>query len=315
MAQVHSILTVTLNPAIDKIVKVPVLNFGADHRVIDIAHSAGGKGINVARALKCLGLKSIATGFAGGANGQNFLRALLLEGIEHHFVFIQGETRVNVTIQDQQTGQATRILETGPVIDQKDLTSFRHKFSRLAGNSQWIVLSGRGIDASPPEFYCQLVKAAQERGGKVLVDTSGSDLCWALKGRPFLVRINHNEAQVLLKRKLKSYQHLKDALKQLLSLGAARAVISLGTKGAVAYDGQQYWRAFGPQVKTMNVLGSGDAMTAGLLFALAQKSSFGDALALAVAAATASVLTDVPGQLDAAQLPEMLQQVTLKNIK
>ena len=246
MAQVHLILTVTLNPAIDKIVKVPVLNLGADHRASDIALNAGGKGINVARALKCLGFKSIATGFAGGVNGQSLLRALLLEGFEHHFVFIQGETRVNVTIQDQYTGQSTRILEAGPMIDQKDLASFRHKFSRLARNSEWIVL--------------------------------------------------------------------KEALNQLLSLGAARAIISLGAKGAVASDGQYYWRASGPQVKTMNVLGSGDAMTAGLLFALVQKSSFGDAFAFAVAAGTASVLTCVPGQLDPAQLAETLQKVTLKNL-
>ncbi|MCB9757862.1 MAG: 1-phosphofructokinase family hexose kinase [Candidatus Omnitrophica bacterium] len=314
MTQVHSILTVTLNPTIDKIIAVPVLNIGADHQAIDISHSAGGKGINVARALKCLGLKSIVTGFAGGANGQSFLRALLLEGIEHHFVFIQGETRINVTIQDQQTSQTTRFLEAGPIIDQKDLASFRHKFNRLAENREWIVLSGRGINASPPEFYRELVKVAQNNGGKVLVDASGSDLCSALKGRPFLVKINHDEAQMLLKRKLRSYQHLKDALKQLLSLGAARAIISLGTKGAVASDGQQYWRASGPQIKTVNVLGSGDAMMAGLLFALTQKSNFGGAIAFAVAAGTANVLTSVPGQLDSAQLAVIQQQVTLKNI-
>lgn len=255
MIKTCSILTVTLNPAIDKIVQVPFLNLGADHRAIDVVLSAGGKGINVARALKCLGRKSIVTGFAGGANGQSFLRALLLEGMEHHFVFIQGETRTNVTIHDQQTGQTTRILEAGPVIDQKDLLSFQHKYSRLVGNSQWIVLSGRGMDGSPPEFYRHLVQVAQKGGGQVLVDTSGVDLSSALKGRPFLVKINLHEAQVLLNRKLTNHQQLKNALKQLLSLGAARVVISLGAKGAVAGDGQYYWRASGPQIKNDECLG------------------------------------------------------------
>ena len=107
MTEFQPILTITLNPAIDRLVESKGFEADKDNRTSKGVSFAGGKGINVSRALKALGVKSVAAGFAGGANGQNLLRDLLLEGIEHNFVFTQGETRINLTIRDPNRGIIT----------------------------------------------------------------------------------------------------------------------------------------------------------------------------------------------------------------
>ncbi len=314
MAHLKPILTVTLNPAIDKMLDVTSFDIGSENRADSVVASAGGKGINVSRSLKCLGLKSIASGFAGGAVGQNFLRDLLLEGIEHNFVFIEGETRVNLTVKDQKTSKVTRILEPGPVIDKKDLASFRHKFSRMAQESDWIVLSGRGIKGTPSGFYCELVEVGQKAGANVVVDSAGEDLRFALKAKPFLVKPNLSEAQVFLKQELKNQRQLKDALKKFLSLGAKNVIISVGEKGALATDGKIFCSASCPKVKVVNNVGCGDALVAGFVYALTKKSSFYDALCFAVAAGAANALSVIPGHFNSAHLGEILQNVEVKDI-
>ncbi len=314
MTLAKSILTVTLNPAIDKIAQASFLGLGRDNNITDVKENSGGKGINVSRALKCLGLKSVACGFAGGANGQNFLRNLLLEGIEHNFVFIAQETRVNLTICDRSSGKMTRILEPGPAIDKKDLASFRHKFKRMACESSWVVLSGRGILGTPKEFYRELVTVAGKAGAKVVVDASGQDLRFALSGKPFLVKPNLDEAQAFLNQKLQNRAQLKTALIKFLSLGARNVIISLGSKGVVATDGKVFCSAVSPSVKVLNPVGSGDALAAGFIYAIEKKSNFLDAVAFAVAAGTANTLSIVPGHLNRAGLGGILQNVIVKDI-
>lgn len=314
MALLKPILTVTLNPAIDKMLDFASFCAGFENNARNVFVSAGGKGINVSRALKCLGVKSIACGFAAGALGQNLLRDLLLEGIEHNFVFIQGETRVNLTILDKKTGKVTRILEPGPVIDQKDLASFRSKFSRMAQTSDWIVLSGRRINGTPVGFYRQLTEIGCKANAKVIVDANGEDLRFALEGKPFLVKPNLAEAKAFLKQELQTQKQLKDALKKFLCLGARNVIISLGPKGAVATDGKVYCLASGPKINAVNTLGCGDALTAGFICALARNGNFYDALSFGTAAGAANALSILPGHFSRAQMGGILQNVVVKDI-
>lgn len=313
MTKFKPILTVTLNPAIDKSAEIRHFYVNAENRATKVIATAGGKGINVSRALASLGVKSICAGFAGGASGQNLLRSLLLEGLEHNFVFIQGETRVNLTVRDQKSGRVTRILEPGPVIDKKDLASFRHKYQRLVTQSDWVVLSGSTIGGTPVDFYRELVTLGRKAANKVIVDTSAGDLLAALKGKPYLVKVNRQEAQSVLKSPLRNRKQLRNALKKLLSLGSQRVIISLGAQGAVATDGKIFCCAMCPKVKVLNTIGSGDALTAGFVYAFSQGSRFCDALAFGVAAGTANTLTSVPGDLDRSQLGGILQKVIVKD--
>lgn len=308
----ESILTVTLNPAIDKVARMPHFRSGSDNPVLQVDMMAGGKGINVARAVKYLGQKALAMGFAGGANGQNLLRNLLLEGIEHHFVFIQGETRVNLSLNDNSTGRWTRILEPGPVIEPRDIASFRHKFCRLADQSDWVVLSGRGIPGMPKDFFRELTAAARKVRAKVIVDVSGEDLRLSLKGRPFLVKPNLREAEDFFKQKLRDKRRQRAALIELLRLGASQSIITMGPEGAVGTDGKEFFWVKGPAIKSGYPVGSGDAFCGGLVVALAQQSRFQDALAFAAAAGAVNVLSTQPGALDRRELGAYLQKVKIK---
>lgn len=325
MTEFKPILTVTLNPAIDRLVESTGFKAGKDNRTAKGVSFAGGKGINVSRALKCLGVKSVTAGFAGGANGQNLLRDLLLEGLEHNFVFTQGETRVNLTIRDPKNGQITRVIDSGPAIDKKDLSSFRDKFQRLAAKSGWTVLSGRGIAGTPKDFYKELTRTAKENSW-VIVDTSGDDLAAALKGRPCVVRINLEEAQTLLKKKLASAGEQRAGLKKILALGAEHVVISLGKDGAIASDGKVFYEAKGPVIKDVGrrldgagtrshiacSLGCGDAMTAGFIYGFRPAEDFLEGLVAGIAAGTASCLSEKPGALRRADFERIISKVRVK---
>jgi tagatose 6-phosphate kinase len=312
MSDFKPILTVTLNPAIDRMVEIANFCPGHDNRVDKGVSFAGGKGINVSRALKGLGIKSVIAGFAGGANGQNLLRDLLLEGFEHNFVFIQGETRVNLTVRDAKSTKMTRVIEAGPAIDAKDLRSFRDKFHRLAAGSEWTVLSGRGIGGTPKDFYRELVETARADNGKVIVDTSGEDLLAALKGKPCVVRINREEAEAVLKKKMRTPKELRAGLEKLLGLGAQSAIVSLGAEGAVATDGKVFYDATCPKVKALNSVGCGDAMTAGFVGGFRKSEDFLEALVSSLAAGTASCLTAKPGQLKRTDFIRMVKKITIK---
>lgn len=312
MPQIKSILTVTLNPAIDKVAKISHFRSGFDNSVSQVDMMAGGKGINVSRTIKYLGQNTLAMGFAGGANGQNLLRNLLLEGIEHHFVFIQGETRVNLSVCDNKTGRLTRILEPGPAIESKDIASFRNKFCRLAGQSDWVVLSGRGIPGMPKDFFGELTVAARKLRAKIIVDAAGEDLRRSLKGRPFLVKPNLREAEDFFKQKLRDKRRQRAALIELLRLGASQSIITMGPEGAVGTDGKEFFWVKGPAIKSGYPVGSGDAFCGGLVTALAQKSRFQDALAFAAAAGAVNVLSPLPGALNRKELGACLHQVKVK---
>ncbi len=312
MAHDQSILTVTLNPAIDRLVEIPSFALGHDNRTKSGVSFPGGKGINVSRALKCLGVKSVTAGFAGGAQGQNLLRDLLLEGLEHNFVFIQGETRVNLTVTDPKSGKVTRVIEAGPQIDKKDLSSFRDKFRRLAAKNDWVVLSGRGITGSPKGFYSELAETARKQGAKVIADTSREDLLAALKGKPFLVKVNREEAQAILKQELQTENALRGGLKKLLSLGAENAIISLGAKGAAATDGKVFYHASCPKVKAVNSVGCGDSVVAGFIFGFQRSEDFLEALLAGTAAGTASCLTAKPGELKRPDFGRIASKVAIK---
>jgi len=301
-----TILTVTLNPAIDRLVDVSGFRVEEDNRCSGGTSFAGGKGINVSRALRALGLKSVTAGFAGGANGQNLLRDLLLEGLEHNFVFIQGETRLNLTVRDAKNGKITRVIDAGPSINLKDLSSFRDKFKRLAKTNHWVVLSGRNIEGTPQHFYQELVATARKERAKVILDVSGNDLKIAIKAKPFLLKINGKEAEFIVKKPLRV------TLKKLLDLGAENVIISLGDKGAVATDGKVFYEVTCPKVKAVNAVGCGDAMTAGFIYGYTPGEDFLEGLVSGVAAGTASCLIAKPGELKAVDFKRIISKVRVK---
>lgn len=308
------ILTVTLNPAIDKTVKIRRFSPGADHRCKDVFFSAGGKGVNVSRALKNLKVSNLATGFIAGPEGKYIKEELDHEGIRHDFVHISGETRTSLTIIDTQANQITRILEHGPVVQRKDILAFKRKFTTLLKGCRYVVLSGRNIPGNSNRIYSDLICLSRKHHTKAILDTSGEPLVLGLKAKPFLVKPNIKEAEFVLGKRLNTLPKLKMALRHFLGLGIQVAIISLGEKGAVAANTDECWLAQPPRKKTVNTVGCGDALIGGFLCSQLQGNHFQDSVRMAVAVGTANSLNMQPGHFTRTKVAQLAKRVTLKKL-
>ncbi len=297
------ILTVTLNPALDKI--------SSRGRVLI---SAGGKGINVARALESLGLKTCSMGFLGGTSGKILKNILRKEGLNSDFVSIQGETRINVTMENPRTLVKERFLSLGPKLHKSEIEQFKEKYIQLLSKSYGVVFSGRNALGASPSFYAHLVKLAREANIPTVVDTSGVPLELALKAKPWMIKPNLMEAEEVLGRKLNTKVLLKQALRQFHRLGVEIVLLSLGNKGAVGSNGKEMWLVQAPKIKVKNEVGCGDAMVAGFLFAYLKNDSFYEIMKCAVAAGTSNGLSLTPGAIDQRALGGILKRVQIKEL-
>ena len=192
------IVTVTLNAAIDRTLVVPNFQPGQRHRASIGFPSAGGKGINVARALKRLGAPVVATGLAGGRTGTLLVEELTGEGILNDFVRIREESRTSTAVVDPTSGDQTEINEHGPHVAETELELFVDKLLYLAKRAEFVVLSGslpRGVDAS---FYGQLVRDLARRQLLAVLDTEGEALRFGVEAEPYLVSPNQREAEALV---------------------------------------------------------------------------------------------------------------------
>jgi len=309
-----SVLTVTLNPAVDKLVKVKKFLPGQDHRVCAIFRSAGGKGINVARALIHLGVSACATGFIGGPSGFFIRDVLQHEKIPADFLNLSGETRTSLTVLDQSSQQLTRILEPGPILSRRQQREFLLKYSTLAKKVRFVVLSGRNAYGMADNYYAHLIRIASRLKRKVILDTSGPAFVKGVSARPFIIKPNLEEAEYFLARRLSRLADLKKALSLFLKKGISIPIISLGHRGAVASDGSQFLFAQAPKIRACNPVGCGDALVAGFVFCLLKGYPFSRALQTAVAAGTVNALNEHPGLIKQKRVRHFIPEVRIKSL-
>ncbi len=308
------ILTVTLNPAVDKTMRISRFELGRDHRFGEPHFSAGGKGLNVSRALKKLGVKALATGFLGGPDGELIERILRKEKIDQDFVPVSGNTRTSLTVINTGTRQSTRLLEPGPRITGRDLREFKRKYAGLLGRCRAVVLSGRNIPGAGDDAYRLLVRTARRMKRTAVLDTSGIPLKEGIKAGPDLIKPNLEEAEYLLGEKLRTQSKLVKAVRALFSRGCGTVIISLGRGGAIAYDGRDCFLARVPVIRKVNTVGCGDAMIAGFLSGQIKGQGLARSLSLAVAAGTANALTITPGGFTRLRVWHLAGQVKIKRI-
>ena len=306
------ILTVTLNPAVDKTVRVRKLLPEKEGRFSGGRLSAGGKGINVSRALKELGIPTLATGFCGGPSGKLIRAALDREKIPHDFIAISGETRTNVTIRETSTGRLRRVLQKGPSVTRQELEKFRRSFRPLARRAAAVVFSGRNVGGAGEGFYAELIRLARRLGKKTALDTSGRPLAAGLKAKPYLVKPNRAEAEFVMGKKLRTPRALRKALEYFGKQGISVVLISLGREGAVASNGREFWRVVPPRVKAVNTVGCGDALVAGFLYAESRGLSFCETLRTAVAVGTTNALSLTPGHLRRSDIARISRGIKIK---
>jgi len=306
------ILTVTLNPAMDKTVIVPDFRIGRDFRAKALSISAGGKGINVSQVLGHLGIKNVACGFLGGHDGRHMKQMLDKERISNDFCFVDESTRTSLTVIDPKNTTITRVLERGPRVTGKNIKTFRKKYTSLLTRCQYVVLSGRNIPGAGDSFYAELINLAKRKKVFTVLDTSGDPYRIGLKEKPFMIKPNLGEAEQILCRKISSIRETMQAVKEIGSRDIPITAITLGSRGVIAFNGAQMVFAVPPKVKRKSPVGCGDAYIGGFIAAHSLKKSFTECIKTGVACGAANALSLNPGDIKKNIVNKLYKQVTIK---
>src|SRR5215210_5683232 len=298
------IVTVTLNAAIDRTLTVPNFQRGRRHRASAGLTLAGGKGINVARALKALGVPVVATGLVGGATGTRIVEALTHEAILNDFVRIDGESRTSTAVVDPTGGTYTEINEWGPVVATEELETLLEKLHYLSQGAELVVFAGslpRDVDDA---FYAEAIRDLNRRHVPAALDCDGEPLRCGVEAEPSLVTPNQSEAESLVGHEFHDEEDFQLALQRIAERGA-RNVIITREHGCVALlradREERRLRAVAPLVDPISDIGSGDVLLAGFLAARSQGRTLEEALRAAVAAGAASTLEIGAGRFDPRQ--------------
>lgn len=264
------IITVTLNAAIDKSLSVPNFKPGRRHRTVEQRTMAGGKGVNIARALKTLGMPVIATGMAGGATGTHIVEHLTEEAILNDFVRIRDESRTNTAVLDPTNGEQTEINERGPAVSEQEVELFRDKLLYLARGAAIVVLAGslpRGVE---PDLYATLIRDLQRLGVTTMIDTDGDPLRHAVRAEPDVVSPNVLEAEELVGHEFSNEEERLEAVHEIVELGPKEAIVTMpdGCVAEVLIEGKHSLRR--AKIEPREPIarrGSGDAFLAGYVAA------------------------------------------------
>ena len=282
------ILCVNPNAAIDKTAIVSPFRLNAIHRPQEVLALPGGKGCNVARALRTLGDTPVVTGWVGGFAGQFIESGLQAEGIQTAFAHTAAESRTCLSILDRENNTLTELYEKGAPVTTADVDALLERFHGLVFNADAVVLSGSLPAGAPPDLYRQLAQIAGSARVPVMLDSSGAALRLGLEARPALIKPNETEFAELLGHAITGEDALVEASQHFSSQYGARVVVSLGADGVLAADGDACWKARPPQWDIVSAVGSGDCLLAGITYALALGQPFAEALRTGVAAGTAN---------------------------
>jgi 1-phosphofructokinase family hexose kinase len=312
------IVTVTLNAAVDRTLTVPNFQLNQRHRASAGLTLAGGKGINVARALKSLGVPVVATGLAGGRTGTRVVEELTSEAILNDFVRIEDDSRTSTAVVDPTGNSYTEINEWGPEVQAEELDMLHDKLRYLSNGADYVILAGslpRHVDA---DFYGDLIRELNKRQVPTVLDAEGEPLRLGLEAEPFLVSPNQREAEALVGQEFYEHQDFSFALEHIAELGARNVLITNET-GCFARlrEGRKTrrYRALAPQVEPVSAVGSGDVLLAGYVAAQLEGRSTEDALRSAVAAGAASTLELGAGRLDPRVASQLTQDVQVTDFE
>lgn len=309
------IVTVTPNPSLDRTLTVPHISFDEMVRASGTRLDWGGKGFNVSRALQALGAESVATGFLGGATGQMLAQGLREMGIAADPVPIAGETRTNTIIAEAETGRYIKVNEPGQTVRPEELSAFLQKAqARIQPGDLWI-LSGSLPPGLPLDFYAQLVSLVQGGGARTFLDASGEPLRLGCAARPYLVKPNAAEAEELTGHPVQSEADALGTARFFLRQGVEVVALSLGAEGLLLAQEQEAVWAWPPRVRAPNPVGAGDALLAGLAWALEQGLTLEELARWGVAAGTAAAMGEGVSTGSFAAVRALQKEVDIKKIQ
>ena len=311
------IVTVTLNAALDRTLTVPIFQLGHRHRASEALVLAGGKGINVARALKVLDVPVVATGLAGGRTGTRIVEELTAEAILNDFVRIREESRTSTAVIDPTAGTYTEINEWGPRVSEVELEILLEKLRYLAGAAELVVLAGSLPRAVAEGFYADAIRELSRRSVRVALDSEGDPLRLGLEAEPFLVSPNQREVEGLVGQELEDDDDFLMALDAIAELGARNVLITMETGCfALLREGRRShrFRAVAPQVEPVSTVGSGDVLLAQWIALVLDRHPPEEALRLAVAAGAAATTEPGAGRFDPREAARLAAAVEVREL-
>jgi 1-phosphofructokinase family hexose kinase len=312
------ILTVTLNAAIDRTVAVPNFRLERRHRAVESRTVAGGKGVNVARALKLLGRPVIATGLAGGPTGARILELLTEESILNDFTTIGGESRTNLAIIDPTSGDQTEINERGPEVAPDEVEEFVEKLLYLAQGASLCILAGTLPPGVDPGLYARLLGELRRLGVPALLDTEGEPMRLALRAEPAVVAPNVEEAEGAVGHEFNDADDLAMGLASLVEMGAREAIITR-PEGCVAIlaeeAGRRRYEVEIESLEPVSGVGSGDCFLAGYAAARYEGASPRDCVAFGVACGAESTQHFGAGTVNARDAERLLSRVEVREVE
>lgn len=307
------VITVTLNPAMDKTLSVNNLSIGSVNRVDNYRTDIGGKGINVSKVLKNLGVQSVCTGFLGGILENVFKNELDRRGIDHDFVHVDENTRTNVKIVDEENNTFTDINEPGPTISNEKLNEFINMFENMCNPEDIVVLSG-GVNSSvPKDIYYKLTLIAKSIGALVIMDADGELLQEGIKARPDIIKPNNHELKKLLNLDEINEEDMIKASRQLIKTGIKKIMISLGDKGALYVTNNRVIKSESIKVPVKSTVGAGDSMVAAIVYSIIREFDDEETLKFATACGAASVSLEGTEACSLKQINELIPRVIIKN--
>ncbi|MBK9714386.1 MAG: 1-phosphofructokinase [Kouleothrix sp.] len=302
------IFTITPNPALDRTLTVHEIVFDEMVRAADSRLDLDGKGVNVSKALRALGEATVIMGFAGGAAGEQLERGLGAMGLATDFTRVAGETRTNTMILDA-AGRYVKANEPGPTVSPEELAALLARVREQARPGDTWICSGSLPPGAPADLYAQLVLLIQSRGARALLDTSGEPLRLGCAAAPFLAKPNAGEAGELTGQPVDGDQGALRAAEAMLGQGIELVALSLGADGVLLASRGRALRARPPRVSAPNPVGAGDALLAGIAWALERGLPLEDLARWGVASGTAAAMREGTGPAPRAAVEALYAQV------
>lgn len=283
------IYTITLNPALDYIIKLKELvpneiNTSESEYILP-----GGKGINVSIILKRLEVESVALGFISSFTGKEIQKLVEKEKVQTDFINLEeGHSRINVKILEDE--KETAINSKGPLVDNKSIEKLYQKLNNLKENDI-LVLSGSIPKGIKEDIYEEICEKIKDKNVKIVVDSTKNLLLNTLKYDPFLIKPNHHELEEIFNVQIVNQDLAIEYAKKLQQKGAQNVLVSMGEKGSILLDenGKSYKKAAISNKNVINTVGAGDSMVAGFLAGYLKYKNYEDALKLGIASASATV--------------------------
>ncbi len=349
----YMIITVTLNPAMDKTITVEKLQVGELNKVLSVREDVGGKGINVSKTLKSFGAESIAVGFLGGAAGSRIRDVLHEKKIEEHFTGIKNETRTNLKVADRE-GCVTEINEAGPIIEETEVCAFCEMLEEILKQGKvsatekmpdaqektdakdLVVFSGSMPNGMPVDFYRQMIEKVHELGAEAFLDADGAAFLEGMKARPDIVKPNLQELIRYIAAQKESTaaaertgsqestavpdskeNTIREALsmgKVLQKQGVPEVLISMGGDGALFITEQGSYYAPALSVPVCSTVGAGDAMVAAYAYVRAQKKTMEERIRFCMAVSAGAVTTQGTNPAEASLIENLLGRVQIRKL-